>query len=281
MSILLLLLTLTLARSSPGYYYDYDEHEMAYRSTLLASWSSFSQTEEFRAELIALLSRDQLVQIYTDRLLTSMENSLKDKVKSKITSSFAEMKEDLRRQLVESASTSLRATIAEAKLNLNDHVRSEIKSFISNSETIRGYLQQHEAEVGLKMQKVLTDSKAELEGLYRDHLARIIQEDQYRTINAALIEDLKAKYAQEFSNVRTAHDAMFEKSIQDWKAVIETALNDITARTTQVSNTYELFSRVQERLTYFETTANWAFGLSLLAVGVITVRVVVGLTASR
>lgn len=281
MSILLLLLTLTLARSSPGYYYDYDEHEMAYRSTLLASWSSFSQTEEFRAELIALLSRDQLVQIYTDRLLTSMENSLKDKVKSKITSSFAEMKEDLRRQLVESASTSLRATIAEAKLNLNDHVRSEIKSFISNSETIRGYLQQHEAEVGLKMQKVLTDSKAELEGLYRDHLARIIQEDQYRTINAALIEELKAKYAQEFSNVRTAHDAMFEKSIQDWKAVIETALNDITARTTQVSNTYELFSRVQERLTYFETTANWAFGLSLLAVGVITVRVVVGLTASR
>lgn len=281
MSILLLLLTLTLARSSPGYYYDYDEHEMAYRNTLLASWSSFSQTEEFRAELIALLSRDQLVQIYTDRLLTSMENSLKDKVKSKITSSFAEMKEDLRRQLVESASTSLRATIAEAKLNLNDHVRSEIKSFISNSETIRGYLQQHEAEVGLKMQKVLTDSKAELEGLYRDHLARIIQEDQYRTINAALIEELKAKYAQEFSNVRTAHDAMFEKSIQDWKAVIETALNDITARTTQVSNTYELFSRVQERLTYFETTANWAFGLSLLAVGVITVRVVVGLTASR
>lgn len=281
MSILLLLLTLTLARSSPGYYYDYDEHEMAYRNTLLASWSSFSQTEEFRAELIALLSRDQLVQIYTDRLLTSMENSLKDKVKSKITSSFAEMKEDLRRQLVESASTSLRATIAEAKLNLNDHVRSEIKSFISNSETIRGYLQQHEAEVGLKMQKVLTDSKAELEGLYRDHLARIIQEDQYRTINAALIEELKAKYAQEFSNVRTAHDAMFEKSIQDWKAVIETALNDITARTTQVSNTYELFSRVQERLTYFETTANWAFGLSLLAVGVIAVRVVVGLTASR
>lgn len=281
MRVLLLLLSLALARQAPGYYYDYDEHEMAYRSTLLASWSSFSQTEEFRAELIALLSRDQLVQIYTDRLLTSMENSLKDKVKSKITSSFAEMKEDLRRQLVESASTSLRATIAEAKLNLNDHVRSEIKSFISNSETIRGYLQQHEAEVGLKMQKVLTDSKAELEGLYRDHLARIIQEDQYRTINAALIEELKAKYAQEFSNVRTAHDAMFEKSIQDWKAVIETALNDITARTTQVSNTYELFSRVQERLTYFETTANWAFGLSLLAVGVITVRVVVGLTASR
>lgn len=248
------------------------------QNQILGGWRAAIQTDEFRTDILTLLVRDQIIKAYGDRLLESMEQGLKVKAKSKLTEAVNSMKEDIRRQLVEAASKDLEGKVSSVTLNLNNHIRAEAKAFIADSETIRGFLQQHDAEVHLKMQKVLSDSKLELEGLYRDHLARIIQEDQYRTINAALVEDLKVKYAGEFAAIGRQYEATFNAMTASWKATIQKMIDDISAKTAQVSNTHAVLQRVDAGLSKTESYAKWAYGLSILAVGMITVRIVIGLT---
>lgn len=266
-----LILTLVSAKVAPQ-----ESCEMS--NGFLIGWQAVIQTEEFRKELLTTLVRDQIMSVYSDRLLASMEKGLKDKAKAKINSAVSDMREDMRRQLVEAATVSLNAKISEAKLSFNEHIRTEIKSIIAGSETIRGFLQQHEAEMGMKMQKVLSDSKGELEGLYREHLARIIQEDQYRTINAELIKDLDRKYTAQFAEVHAGYDTSFENSTRGWKVTIQKMLDDISSKTQQVTDTHTVVRNMETRIARIESNTNWALGLSLVAVGAVTIRFLIGFT---
>lgn len=232
--------------------------------------------DEFRRQLVGLMIEDQVLKVYSTRLLTSMDQELKEMARRQIKYASDKIRDDLRRQVVESAGKDLDLKLLTAKAEIGKQVRAEARELLANAEVIRGFLQQHEAELSIKSQKILTESKQELEGLYRDHLARIIQEDQYRTINAALIDDLKTKYHNAFGELHCQYNDAFNSSLNTWRNSVQQLLDEIRGQAAAVSNTYKLLMDVQEQVKTLTSNTNWALGLSCTALGLVMARIVIG-----
>src|SRR5271163_4710146 len=78
-----------------------------------------------------------------------------------------------------------------------DHV----KKFVSENHDIRAIIEDHKKAVKAQHESIFEESKVALEKLYRDHLDRIIEEDKYQTVNAAMIGSLRRHYEDEFSKI--------------------------------------------------------------------------------
>lgn len=162
--------------------------------------------------------------------------------------------------------------VVAVERDLNVTVAGQISSHLSNHPLMLGILQQHSTNMVSLMQKAYDETHAALEQKCREQLERIIREDQYRTINASLIAELKNQYQKEFDALKLANAMEFSRQAGATAKAVKDMMEALDKKATELKAAHDAFRDIQSRLDrqgHYITTITWT------GVGIITACLVI------
>lgn len=210
-------------------------------------------------------------------LRDEVENASK-KLKSHVADSIEEAEKSLKKR----ASAATDQAITDAKPLIHTMVKNkaieEIQVLLANHPAMIGYLQQHDAKVAAALQQKYEHAITGLEQKYRDHLDRIIREDQYRIINEALVKELTARYDAAFRQLEAAYKIEHERQALATGAAVQGMINKLSEKATDVEQAHKQLTSVHTRITQQDREIRTIRWLAIVGVFLASLGAIFGLS---
>lgn len=246
--------------------------------------SSSPGVSEIVLTVANIMNSDATQKMIKIQASAAASSALRDEVENagkKLKRHVTEVVEEAEKGLKKRADAAAEKAIADAKPSINTMVKNkaieEVQALLANHPAMVGYLQQHDASVAAALQQKYEFTIAGLEQKYRDHLDRIIREDQYRIINEALVKELTARYEAAFSQLEAAHKTEHERQALATGVAIQGMINKLSEKATNVEQAHKQLTAVQTRINEQNSEIRILRWLAIAGMLVGTLGVFVGL----
>lgn len=143
----------------------------------------------------------------------------------------------------------------------NDAVAAAARKFVTTDETIRAMIATHHVAVKKELDTSFEAVRVDLEKKCREHLARIVAEPEYHTINAALIENLKQNYRETFKKLEEAYESRFNHHVSAQENRVTAAISSLNTNAATVTETAKNIGELRRELAAAQQSINnlgWA-----------------------
>ncbi len=202
-------------------------------------------------------------QVAMDSFRSSIKSTVKDEATTQAKLQVAEIVRD---KVVAEVNNQRDSMENKMRKLAEDH----LKKFVAENHDIHSIIEDHKKAVKAQHERIFDESKAELERLYREHLTRIVEEDKYQTVNAAMIDSLRRHYAAEFEKVLKNFTDNFiakSKELEDRITTEIQKLHNAAQPLYNASVTYQSMvnemSTLRSRVTELQHSQNVSFWINI------------------
>lgn len=246
--------------------------------------SSDLTATEITLTVAKIMNSDATQKLIKLQASTAANSALRDEVENaskKLKRQVGESVEEAERSLKKCANAAADKAIADAKPQINVMVKNkaaeEVQGLLASHPTMIGYMQQHDANVAAALQQKYEFTIAGLEQKYRDHLDRIIREDQYRIINEALVKELTARYDAAFKQLEAAYKIEHERQALATGTAVQGMINKLSEKASNVEQAHKQLTAVHTRISEQNSEIRILRWLAIAGMIVGTLGVFVGL----
>lgn len=227
------------------------------------SSSNLGVTSEIALAVSTVMNSDAVQKMIKVQASAAAANALQESVtnaKKSLTQhvdgAVIEAIHALKKRAYEGVDTAVAESKSQIQTIAKNKAAEEVQALIANHPIMIGYLQQHDANLAIVLQKQYESTQAALEQKYREHLAKIVQEDQYRVINDALVKELAARYDAAFRKLEADYKVEHERQALATGTAVQGMISKLSEKAKAVESAHSSLTALQARIAEQNVTIN-------------------------